>query len=115
MNAFELWSQTAFMQQRQKKQHRSYFTMQYNFLFRKADYTRAIWKVTSSEQLTKQAIRKQILCTKKYIHTKLLLNIVTTGIEALVVSGTKFQYDVPRSRKCGSIHPLPHMPSWGSA
>jgi hypothetical protein len=22
---------------------------------------------------------------------------------------------VPRSRKCGSIHPLPHMPSWRSA
>jgi hypothetical protein len=22
---------------------------------------------------------------------------------------------VPRSRKCGSIHPLPHMPSWCSA
>jgi hypothetical protein len=22
---------------------------------------------------------------------------------------------VPRSRKCGSIHPLPHMPSWHSA
>jgi hypothetical protein len=22
---------------------------------------------------------------------------------------------VPRSRKCGSIHPLPHTPSWHSA
>jgi hypothetical protein len=48
-------------------------------------YTRAIWKVTSGELLTKQAMRKKIM----YI-LKLFLNAaVTTRTEAPVVSGNK--------------------------
>jgi hypothetical protein len=46
--------------------------------------SRAVWKVTSGELLTKQANNTYIL--------KLLLNVVTTGIEALVISGNKFLY-----------------------
>jgi hypothetical protein len=51
---------------------------------------RAVQKVTSGE-LTKQAMREKIIIYKKYIH-KLLLNIVTARIEALVISGSKFLY-----------------------
>jgi hypothetical protein len=55
--------------------------------------TRAIQKVTSLELLTKEAIRKKkLLYTKTTCVLKLLLNIVTTGTEALVVSGNKFLY-----------------------
>jgi hypothetical protein len=54
---------------------------------------RDIWKVTSSELLSKQVMRIQIvLCTKNsYIHT-LLLNIGTAKIEALAMWGNKFLY-----------------------
>jgi hypothetical protein len=30
---------------------------------------RAIWKVTSNELLTKQAMKKKMLSIKKYVHT----------------------------------------------
>jgi hypothetical protein len=53
---------------------------------------RAIWKVTSGELLTKQAMRKKILYTKNMYILKLLLNVITTGIEAPVMSGYKFLY-----------------------
>jgi hypothetical protein len=48
---------------------------------------RAVQKVISNDMLTKQAMRgKKILCTKKNTYIlKLLLNIVTAGIEALVI------------------------------
>jgi hypothetical protein len=50
---------------------------------RKTD-TRAVRKVTFSELLTKQGMRKKfIVHIHTYIH-KLLLNIVAAGIEALV-------------------------------
>jgi hypothetical protein len=50
-----------------------------------------IWKVNSSELLTKQAMRKKILiCRKDTYILKLLLNIVTAGIEAPVTSRNKF-------------------------
>jgi hypothetical protein len=52
---------------------------------------RAIQKITSGEQLKKQAMRK-ILHKKNTYILKLLLNIVTAGIEALAVSGNKFLY-----------------------
>jgi hypothetical protein len=46
--------------------------------------TRVIWKLTSGELLTKQAMReKEIIIYKIYV-LKLLLNIVTAGMEALV-------------------------------
>jgi hypothetical protein len=51
--------------------------------------TRVIWKVTSGELLTKQAMRKNVVIYIKYIH-KLLLNIVTDGTEALVISENTF-------------------------
>jgi hypothetical protein len=52
---------------------------------------RAIQKVTSVELLTKQAMRKKSLYTKNtYIHK--LLNIVTVGIEELLVMENKFLY-----------------------
>jgi hypothetical protein len=51
---------------------------------------RAISKVTSGELLLKQAMRKRMLIYTKNIYIfKLLLNIVTARIEALV-SGNKF-------------------------
>jgi hypothetical protein len=53
---------------------------------------RAVWKVTFIEMLTKQAMRKTILYTKNTYILKLVLNVVTTGIEALVLSGNKFMY-----------------------
>jgi hypothetical protein len=52
----------------------------------------AIQKVTSGKLLTKQAIRKKVLYTKNMYILKLLLNIVTATIEALVVSGNKSLY-----------------------
>jgi hypothetical protein len=53
---------------------------------------RAIRKVTSCQVLTKKSIEeKQIwLYTKNTYILKLLLNVVTAGIEALVISGNKF-------------------------
>jgi hypothetical protein len=61
---------------------------------------RAIWKVTSGELLIKQAIRKNINYYYYYYYNiqkntyilKLLLNIVTTGIEAPVILGNKLWY-----------------------
>jgi hypothetical protein len=52
---------------------------------------RAIQKVTTGELLTKQAMRKKMQEIHTYIH-KLLLNVVTTRIEALDVLGNKFLY-----------------------
>jgi hypothetical protein len=52
-----------------------------------------IWKVTFSELLTKQAMRTtNLLHTKNKYILKLLLNKVTAGIEALVVSENKLLY-----------------------
>jgi hypothetical protein len=49
-------------------------------------------KVTPSELLTKQAMRKMYYIQKKNTYIlKLLLNVVTAGIEGLV-SGNKFLY-----------------------
>jgi hypothetical protein len=58
------------------------------------NHTRAIQKVTSSELLRKHAIgENKFYYIPKYTYIlKLLLNIVTAGIEALVVSGNKFLY-----------------------
>jgi hypothetical protein len=54
---------------------------------------RIIWKVTSGDLLAKQTVRrKKIIVYKKMYIYKLLINVVTTGIEALVVSGNKFLY-----------------------
>jgi hypothetical protein len=56
---------------------------------------RAVRKVTFSELLTNQAMRKKIiykLYTKNMSVLKLLLTIVTAGIEALVVPGNKCLY-----------------------
>jgi hypothetical protein len=55
-------------------------------------FMRAIRKVTSSEQLTKQATTKKYYIQKTMYIPKLLLNVVTAGIEALVISGKKFLY-----------------------
>jgi hypothetical protein len=53
---------------------------------------RAVQKVISSDMLTKQAMRKKILYTKNTYVLKQLLNMVTSGIEALVIWGNKFLY-----------------------
>jgi hypothetical protein len=56
-------------------------------------YTRVIWKVSSGELLTKEERRIKIYYIQKNMYIiKLLLNVVTAGIEALVVSGNKFLY-----------------------
>jgi hypothetical protein len=49
-------------------------------------------RFTSVELLTKQGMRKNVLYTKNKCILKLLLNIGTVGIEALVVSEYKFLY-----------------------
>jgi hypothetical protein len=54
--------------------------------------TSATWKITSSELLTKQAMRKKLLYTKYTYILEVLLNVVTAGIEALVILGNKFMY-----------------------
>jgi hypothetical protein len=55
--------------------------------------TRDIRKVNAGELLTKQATREKMLYTKKITYIlKLHLNVVTAGIETLVVSGNKFLY-----------------------
>jgi hypothetical protein len=51
--------------------------------------TRATQKVTSSELLTKQSMRKKVIY-KKYDILRLLLNIVTAGIETFDVLGNTF-------------------------
>jgi hypothetical protein len=54
---------------------------------------RAIQKVTSGELLTKQAMRTNFIIYKKNMYVlKLHLNIVTAGIESLVISGNNFLY-----------------------
>jgi hypothetical protein len=65
---------------------------------------RAIQKVTSGQLLTKSN-KTILLYTKKYIF-KLLLNVVTTGIEGLV-SGNKFRMPVSKkSATCELSHVL---------
>jgi hypothetical protein len=66
-------------------------------------YTRAIRKVTAAELLKIQAMRKKLLYTKNTFILELLLNVVTAGTEALVVSGNhnllctdKNKYYMPR-------------------
>jgi hypothetical protein len=54
-------------------------------------HRRAIWKVASSELLTKHALKKKNIMYKRYVH-ELLLNVVAAGIEALVVTGNNFLY-----------------------
>jgi hypothetical protein len=55
--------------------------------------TRTIQKVTSGELIRKQAMRKKILLyTKNMYILKLLLNLVTAGIEALIILGNEFLY-----------------------
>jgi hypothetical protein len=50
----------------------------------KASHIRTIWKVTSSEPLTKQAMReKKVLYTRNTYILKLLLSVVNAGIVAL--------------------------------
>jgi hypothetical protein len=54
---------------------------------------RAIWKVISSGLLTKQAMgEKKFIIYKNIYVPKLLLSVVTTGTEALVISGNMFTY-----------------------
>jgi hypothetical protein len=57
---------------------------------------RAIWKVTSSELLTKQAMRKKNVIYKKEV-LKLFLSVVTAGVEALVLLGNSLC--IPVSKK----------------
>jgi hypothetical protein len=62
----------------------------------------AIYKVTSGELLTKQAMRKQILLyTKNMYILKLLLNVVTAGIGALVLGNN---FCTPVSKKRAQLH-----------
>jgi hypothetical protein len=49
------------------------------------------------------------------VRSTCLLRVVQTGTGAHPASYLMFTELVPRSRKCGSIHPLPHTPSWRSA
>jgi hypothetical protein len=69
---------------------------------------RVIRNTTSGELLTKQAIReKKLLHTKNRYVLKLILNVVTAGIETLV-SGNKF-FCTPVSKKpalCDHSHVL---------
>jgi hypothetical protein len=53
---------------------------------------RAIWKVSSSKLLTKQAMRKKLFYTKNMYILKLHLSVVIVGINTLVSSGNKFLY-----------------------
>jgi hypothetical protein len=54
---------------------------------------RAIQKVNSGELLTKEAFKKKkLLHTRNTYILKLLLNIITARIEALVILGNKFLY-----------------------
>jgi hypothetical protein len=54
--------------------------------------TRAIWKVTSSELITKQAMRKEIINIKNTCILKVLFSVITIRIEALVVPEHEFLY-----------------------
>jgi hypothetical protein len=55
--------------------------------------TRAIWKVTSSELLTKQPMgKRKLFYIKNMSILKLLLNVATARIEAPVISRNKFLY-----------------------
>jgi hypothetical protein len=66
---------------------------------------RDIWKVTSSELLTKQAMRKKYYIKNTYI-IKLFLNGITARIEALVFRGTSFC--MPVSKK-SATHELSNV------
>jgi uncharacterized protein YbcV (DUF1398 family) len=72
----------------------------YNFIMR------AIQKVTSSELLLEQSMKKNVY-TKSTYTLKQLLNIVTTRIEALMISGNKFCMPVSKkSAACELSHVL---------
>jgi hypothetical protein len=60
--------------------------------FDHSNNTRAMRKVTSGEMLTKQATSKKLLYTNNTYILKLLLNVVTAGIETLFILGNKFLY-----------------------
>jgi hypothetical protein len=68
--------------------------------------TRAVWKVTSSELLTKQEMRKNVLYTKNTYILKLLLNIVTATIEALVLGISFCMLVSKKSATCELSHIL---------
>lgn len=54
---------------------------------------RPIRKLSSDELLTKQEMKENFIIYKKITYTlKVLLNAVTSGIEELVISGSKFFY-----------------------
>jgi hypothetical protein len=53
---------------------------------------RVIHKVTSSELLTKQAMKRKMYTKKNTYIFRLLLNVVTAGIEALVILRNLFLY-----------------------
>jgi hypothetical protein len=65
-------------------------------------FTRAIRIVTSSELLTKQAMRKRIYYMQKKLYVlQLLLNVVTAGIEALVFGNKSLYACVKKYAACG--------------
>jgi hypothetical protein len=62
--------------------------------------TRSIQKANFGELLTEQRMRgKHLLYIKIYI-PKLLLNVVTPGIEALIITGNKFLYSCVKELCC---------------
>jgi hypothetical protein len=72
-------------------------------------HKRAIWEVTSNELLTTQAMRKKKFYythIQKYIILQLLLNIVTAGIEALVMSGNGFCMPATKKSAGCELHSL---------
>jgi hypothetical protein len=83
------------------------FLLHYIFSELHSGYMRAIWKVTSSELLTKQAMRKKnVLCAKNSYILKPLLNIVTTELRHLSCRGISFC--MPVSKK-SATHELSHI------
>jgi hypothetical protein len=65
--------------------------------------TRATRKVTFGELLTKQAMRWETLLFTKNTYSyirKLFLNVITTWIKALVLSGNKFLYACAKEVCC---------------
>jgi hypothetical protein len=68
---------------------------------------RAIWKVNSGDLLKTSNERKKCYYVQKQMYIlKLHLNVVTAGIEALVISGNNFSYACVKSAVCELSHIL---------
>jgi hypothetical protein len=72
-------------------------------------------RVTVGSRIFTSPRRPDRLCGPPNLLSNVYWELFPRGQSGRGVKQTTHLQLVPRSRKCGSIHPLPHTPSWCSA